>query len=62
MNLKRRPAKVRTCDKARECLRLTGGKVICPEGDYCALYDELGDGTLECVLYNLANLSKYRRS
>jgi hypothetical protein len=43
--------KRKACDKARECLWLTGGKVICPEGDYCALYDEIGGGTLERVLF-----------
>ena len=39
-----------TCDKAQECLRLTEGAAQCPEG-YCALYDEIGGGTLERVLF-----------
>ena len=50
MDLEWKPAKFRACDKARECLRLTKGDAVCPEG-YCALYDELGDGTLERVLF-----------
>jgi hypothetical protein len=41
-----------TCDKAQECLRLTKGDAVCPdEGKPCELYDEIGGGTLERVLF-----------
>ena len=52
MNLEWRLAKSRACDKAQECLRLTKGDAVCPdEGKMCALYDELGYGTLDRVLF-----------